>query len=78
MVLKQSVWTSIIASEIAAHHLKPGGILQLTGAKPALEATPGMIGYGMAKAAVHQMTKSLAAPKGSGLPDGAASVCILP
>ena len=39
------------------------------GAKPALAGTPGMIGYGMAKAAVHQLVKSLAAKK-SGLPEG--------
>ena len=44
--------------------------LQISGAKPALGGTPGMIGYGMAKAAVHQLVKSLAEPK-SGLPEGA-------
>jgi hypothetical protein len=42
----------------------------LSGAKPALAGTPGMIGYGMAKAAVHQLVKSLSCPK-SGLPEGA-------
>jgi NAD(P)-dependent dehydrogenase (short-subunit alcohol dehydrogenase family) len=36
-----------------------------------------MIGYGMAKAAVHQLTKSLADPS-SGLPEGASAVAILP
>ena len=36
-----------------------------------------MIGYGMAKAAVHQLTKSLAA-QGSGLPSGSLVVSILP
>lgn len=36
-----------------------------------------MIGYGMAKAAVHQLIKSLAAEK-SGLPPGATAVAILP
>lgn len=36
-----------------------------------------MIGYGMAKAAVHQLTKSLAEPD-SGLPEGASAVAILP
>ena len=49
----------------------------LPGADPARGATPGMIGYGLAKAAVHQLTKSLAAPK-SGLPDGAQVFAILP
>lgn len=37
----------------------------------------GMIGYGMAKAAVHQLTKSLAA-KDSGLPSNSLVACILP
>ena len=37
----------------------------------------GMIGYGIAKAAVHQLTKSLAQAN-SGLPQGATVVSILP
>ena len=37
----------------------------------------GMIGYGMAKAAVHQLTKSLAA-ENSGLPPNSLAVAILP
>ncbi|KAG8003830.1 Dihydropteridine reductase [Nibea albiflora] len=37
----------------------------------------GMVGYGMAKAAVHQLCKSLAG-KNSGMPSGAAAVAILP
>lgn len=73
----QSVWSSVIASSIAAHHLKEGGFLSLTGASAALAGTPGMIGYGMAKAAVHQLTKSLAA-KDSGLPADSLVACILP
>ncbi|KAK0080409.1 hypothetical protein PV325_013988 [Microctonus aethiopoides] len=77
LMLKQSIWSSIIAASIAAQYLKEGGFLSLTGAKAALEGTPGMIGYGMAKAAVHQLTKSLAA-KGSGLPAGSVVVSILP
>lgn len=36
-----------------------------------------MIGYGIAKAAVHQLTKSLAA-KDSGLPPNSLVACILP
>lgn len=36
-----------------------------------------MIGYGMAKAAVHQLVKSLAADK-SGLPANALAVALLP
>lgn len=74
---KQSVWSSAISAALAAKHLKVGGCLVLPGAKPALEGTAGMMGYGMAKAAVHQLTKSLADPK-SGLPENATSLVKYP
>lgn len=74
---KSSVWTSTIAASLASKYLKDGGLLALTGAKAALEGTPGMIGYGMAKAAVHHLVESLAGPK-SGLPNNATVVAILP
>ncbi|XP_073342469.1 quinoid dihydropteridine reductase a [Pagrus major] len=77
MMWKQSVWTSTISSRLAALHLKEGGLLTLAGAKAALSGTGGMVGYGMAKAAVHQLCQSLAA-KNSGMPSGAAAVAILP
>lgn len=100
LMWKQSVWSSVIASHLAALHLKEGGVLALTGAQPALEATPGtplddkvvamamltdaynlvpsgMIGYGMAKAAVHQLVKSLASTD-AGLPKDAFVSAILP
>uniref|UniRef100_A0A1I7X571 Dihydropteridine reductase n=1 Tax=Heterorhabditis bacteriophora TaxID=37862 RepID=A0A1I7X571_HETBA len=77
LMWKQSVWSSTIAAKIATKHLKPGGLLQLTGAAAASEGTPGMIGYGMAKAAVHQLTSSLAS-EGSGLPEQCTVLTILP
>lgn len=77
LMWKQSVWSSAISATVGANHLKAGGLLALTGANPALAGTPGMIGYGMAKAAVHQLTKSLA-EKDSGLPDNATVLSILP
>ncbi|XP_012692716.1 dihydropteridine reductase-like [Clupea harengus] len=77
LMWKQSVWTSTISSHLAALHLKPGGLLTLTGAKACLGGTPGMVGYGMAKAAVHQLCQSLAEPD-SGLPSGATALAILP
>lgn len=77
MMWRQSVWSSLISSSLAAAHLKEGGLLTLTGAKAALEPTPGMIGYGMAKSAVHHLTKSLG-QKESGLPDNSNVVAILP
>ncbi|KAJ2777807.1 hypothetical protein H4R18_004959 [Coemansia javaensis] len=73
----QSVATSLVAAAIAAQHLRPAGLLVLTGAALALDGgTPGMVGYGMAKAAVHHMVASLAMP-GSGV-DGARVAAILP
>nr|XP_006825946.1 PREDICTED: dihydropteridine reductase-like isoform X2 [Saccoglossus kowalevskii] len=77
MMWKQSVWSSTLAAQISATHLKDGGLLTLPGARPALDGTAGMIGYGMAKAAVHQLVKSLAA-EGSGLPEKACVTAILP
>ena len=41
LMWKQSVWTSVVAAGIAARHLREGGLLVLTGAKAALEGTPG-------------------------------------
>lgn len=54
-----------------------GGVLSLTGAKAALGGTPGMIGYGLAKAAVHQLVKSLASAD-SGLPKGSKVNAVAP
>lgn len=41
LMWQQSVCSSLITASIAAHHLKEGGVVQLTGAKAALEGTPG-------------------------------------
>jgi len=49
LMMQQSVWTSYIAASLAPHFLREKGLLVLTGAQPALSATPGMIGYGVAK-----------------------------
>uniref|UniRef100_A0A915CL10 Dihydropteridine reductase n=1 Tax=Ditylenchus dipsaci TaxID=166011 RepID=A0A915CL10_9BILA len=79
LVWKQSVWSSAISARAASEFLKPGGLLQLTGAAAAVEGTPGMIGYGFAKAAVHQMVKSLGAkPSESGIPEDCTAIAILP
>ncbi|CAJ0608150.1 unnamed protein product, partial [Cylicocyclus nassatus] len=77
LMWKQSVWSSAIAARVAAKHLKPGGLLQFTGALAATHGTPGMIAYGMAKAAVHQLTTSLAG-KDSGLPVNSCVLALLP
>lgn len=77
LMWRQSVWSSLIATRLATSHLKEGGLLQLTGAKAALEATPTMMGYGMAKVAVHHLVRSLASSR-SGLPAHTTTVAILP
>uniref|UniRef100_A0AC35U9J6 Dihydropteridine reductase n=1 Tax=Rhabditophanes sp. KR3021 TaxID=114890 RepID=A0AC35U9J6_9BILA len=77
LMWKQSVWSSTISAHLGSKYLKDGGILQLTGAAAALEGTPGMIGYGMAKAAVHHLVKSLAG-QNSGLPKDCTTLAILP
>lgn len=77
LMWKQSVWTSVIAGKVAAMYLEETGLLALTGALPALGGTPAMIGYGIAKAAVHQLVKSLA-EKNSGVSEKATVLAILP
>ena len=77
MMWKQSVMSSSIAASLASRHLVEGGLLVLPGARPATAATPGMLGYGMAKAAVHQLVKSLGGPD-CGLPARACCLAILP
>lgn len=77
LMMKQSIWTSVISANVAAQFLKEGGLLTLTGAEPCIKGTHFMIGYGLSKAAVHQLTASLA-QNGGGLPNGAEVQCILP
>lgn len=80
LMWKQSVWSSLISASLASRHLNTSGVLTLPGAAAPLNnaATPGMIGYGMAKAAVHQLTKSLASGKDSGLPEGVFVAALAP
>jgi len=74
---KFNVQSAICASHVAALHLKEGGLLVLTGASAGLGGTPGMIGYGVAKAATHQLVSSLAAPD-SKMPKNSTILAILP
>ncbi|KAJ1973313.1 hypothetical protein H4R34_005117 [Dimargaris verticillata] len=73
----QSVQPSVIAAHIATKYLRDGGMLSLAGALVAQQETPTMIGYGMAKASVHQLTVSLADPS-SGMPKDSNVNCLLP
>lgn len=74
---RSSVWPASISASLAASHLRPGGLIVLPGAAPATSGTPNMAGYGMAKAAVHQLTSSLAST-GSGLPEDCLAAALLP
>ncbi|CAK9253476.1 unnamed protein product, partial [Sphagnum jensenii] len=83
LMWKQSVWSSLISASLASKHLTESGILTLPGAAAALNATPGMIAYGVAKSAVHQLTKSLAFNEASddtksGLPAGTFVAALAP
>ncbi|CAG2100557.1 unnamed protein product [Medioppia subpectinata] len=77
LMIKQSLWSSVISAKLAANFLSEGGLLALTGAKAALDSTPGMIGYGLAKASVHHLVKSLS-DKTGGLPKSSTVLAILP
>ena len=76
LMWKQSVWSSAITARLAAKYLAPEGLVVLPGAEPAQAGTPGMIGYGMAKAAVHQLTRSMASDPS--LPEGTRVYATLP
>mmetsp|Transcript_25357 Transcript_25357/g.73999 ORF Transcript_25357/g.73999 Transcript_25357/m.73999 type:complete len:228 (-) Transcript_25357:505-1188(-) len=76
-MLVANLQPAVTAAHLACRLLRPGGTLVLVGADAALQPTPGMVGYGMAKAATHHLIQSLAVP-GSGLPEGAAVLGALP
>ena len=53
--------SSVLAGQLAARHLKPNGLLVLTGAAlPFLEPTPDMLAYSLSKAATHSLAANLA------------------
>lgn len=76
-MLSSSVLASLVAARVASERLRPGGLLLLPGAAPAVAPTPQMVAYGTAKAAVHHLVRSLAA-EGSGLPPTTKVVGIAP
>eukprot|EP01134_Creolimax_fragrantissima_P002833 CFRG2833T1 len=77
LMIKQSLYTSLISARLAAKFLAPEGLLVLTGAQAALEGTSFMMGYGATKAAVHQLTASLATGS-TGLPENTTALAIAP
>ncbi|KAG5494167.1 hypothetical protein JKF63_02002 [Porcisia hertigi] len=77
LMLRQSVFSSIAAAHVFSSQGEVGGLLLLTGAAAALRPTPDMIGYGVAKSAVHFLCESVAANP-SVLPRNASVLAILP
>ena len=75
---KANVEPALVAAHVAARALAPGGLLLNTGAASVtlLQPTAGMLAYGVAKAAVSQIHRSMAAP--GALPSGARSILIAP
>ncbi|GBC00678.1 hypothetical protein RclHR1_03940004 [Rhizophagus clarus] len=76
LMLKKILNPSLIASKLSTVNLKEDGFLMLTGVAD-LQSTPGYIGYGIAKAAVHHLFNSIAS-KGRGLPKNTKFMAILP
>ncbi len=58
-MLQLNTMSAALAAHIASLKLNKSGVLVLFGAEAAREATPGMVGYGMSKAATHHLVKSL-------------------
>ncbi|CAB4375101.1 NAD(P)-binding protein [Rhizophagus irregularis] len=76
LMIKKILNPSLIASKLSTVNLKEGGFLMLTGVAD-LQSTPGFIGYGIAKAAVHHLFNSIASKKG-GLPKNTKVMAIQP
>jgi dihydropteridine reductase len=76
LMIRQSIFSSVVAGHVAATAATPDVLLVLTGSFAAQFPTPGMVGYGLAKAAVHHLVTSIA----PALPSAthAAAVGILP
>jgi len=72
-----NIQSALAAGHAASKTLKEGGFLLLTGAAAGLGATPGMIAYGISKAATHHLVSSLAQPE-SGLPKNTTVAAVLP
>ncbi|KAG2521468.1 hypothetical protein BBO99_00007186 [Phytophthora kernoviae] len=66
--------SAFLATYLASHLLAPGGLLVLTGATAALQATPGMVSYGVTKAATHHLVASAV----SEFPEDSTVLAILP
>jgi len=60
IMIKSSLYSSVIAAHVAGTTMRGGGLLILPGAAAALSSTGWSLPYGAAKAAVHHLVRSLA------------------
>ncbi|KPI82815.1 quinonoid dihydropteridine reductase (QDPR-1) [Leptomonas seymouri] len=77
LMLRQSLFSSVAAAHVFSKRGQAGGLLLLTGAAAAVGPTPGMIGYGTAKSAVHFLCQSIAADPAV-IPQDAGVLALLP
>eukprot|EP00758_Cryptobia_borreli_P001135 Tbor_TRINITY_DN1971_c0_g1::TRINITY_DN1971_c0_g1_i1::g.3570::m.3570/K00357/QDPR; dihydropteridine reductase len=77
LMIRQSIFTSIVSCHVASLHGNPRSMVVLSGSAAALKPTSFMVGYGLAKAAVHHLVRS-AASDPSKLPKDCCIVGILP
>lgn len=77
---RTSVESSLVTARLASSFMSEGGLLCLIGSVAALPIThaPKMLGFGAAKASVHQMVRLLAGSVGSDLPSKSSVVAIVP
>jgi dihydropteridine reductase len=52
-----NVKSAVTTAHLATRFLRPGGLVVFSGAGAAMGPTPGMAGYGIAKAATHQLAR---------------------
>lgn len=76
LMLQLNLFSALSAARVATKCLADRGLLVLTGAAAAEDGTPGMVAYGISKAATHQIVRSLAV-EGT-LPPGCTSLGVLP
>lgn len=77
---RTSVESSLVTAKLASSFMAEGGLLTLIGSVAALPSThaPNMLGFGAAKASVHQMVRLLAGSVGADLPAKSSVVAVVP
>jgi len=76
-MMRTNVDTTLVTARLASRYLKPGGLLVFLGSVAAFSSTK-QVGYSSAKAALHQIVRSLALSVGDELPEGVRVFGIVP